>query len=217
MLWKKSISASEKSRSTNAFWWRLPQHWSQGLGELSLTWGRRRSAFWPSPLNHTQRSGSFIIVTIISIPLTHKSCHKSSSISLCDNRHDQCSERVLQLQLLYSSLSFLTAQVLEWISIRETSYQCCIQVWDLDFQPLIPYRLPPRSIFHEGSYPQPCCCGILCVQNKAPPTHHWKPVGRRGQSPWGEENDGVRKGLCDVRSSPASLSQWMAVLCQAVQ
>lgn len=37
--------------------------------------------FWPSPLNHTCRSGSFVILTIISISLTHKSCHKSTHIT----------------------------------------------------------------------------------------------------------------------------------------
>lgn len=57
---------------------------------ISLARARRSSASWPSPLNHSRRSGSFITVTIISISLTHKSCHKSSGISFCDNMHDQC-------------------------------------------------------------------------------------------------------------------------------
>lgn len=57
---------------------------------ISLARARRSSASWPSPLNHSRRSGSFITVTIISISLTHKSCHKSSGISFGDNMHDQC-------------------------------------------------------------------------------------------------------------------------------
>lgn len=69
------------------------------ISELSFTGGRRRRVFWPSPLNHPHRSESFIIVTIISISLTHKSCHKSTHISFFDNMHDQC-RKVPQLQLL---------------------------------------------------------------------------------------------------------------------
>lgn len=57
---------------------------------ISLARATRSGAPWPSPLNHSRRSGPFITVTIISISLTHKSCHKSSGISYCDNMHDQC-------------------------------------------------------------------------------------------------------------------------------
>lgn len=73
------------------------------ISELSFTRRRRRAAFRPSPLNHTETSESFIIVTIISISLTHKSCHKSTHISFCDNMHDQWWE-VLQF-CSYSTLS----------------------------------------------------------------------------------------------------------------
>lgn len=92
------------------------------ISELSFTQGRRRRAFWPSPLNHTQRSESFIIVTIISISLTHKSCDKSTHISFCDNMHDQCREAPQpQLFLAVWLHRFLTSVL--WISKPAISQQ----------------------------------------------------------------------------------------------
>lgn len=49
-----------------------------------------KQPFGRTLLNHSRRSESFILVTIISISLTRKSWDKSAHISFCDNTRDQC-------------------------------------------------------------------------------------------------------------------------------
>lgn len=79
------------------------------ISEPSLTFARRIGAFWPRLLNHTCRSGSFIIVTIISISLTHQSCHKSAHTIFCDRRDQMQNSFFSQLQFVsFSHISAYT-------------------------------------------------------------------------------------------------------------
>lgn len=196
MLWKKSIWASEKGRGTNTFWYRLPEHCSQGLGNVWVTsgfltslgylshWGRRRGAFWPSPLNHTQRSESFIIVTIISISLTHKSCDKSTDIIFCDKHvwsmYGGSSATVI-LNSLAGGFSKLKCFMNQKHNNPTTGTQC-IKVQQPDFQSHINSHLPSELLLYllhvliGNANPSACCDGTLSVQNKGPPTLCWKSI-----------------------------------------
>lgn len=158
------------------------------ISELSFTQGRRRRAFWPSPLNHTQRSESFIIVRIISISLTHKSCHKSTHISFCDNMRDQCWE-VLQLRLLSAVWSQVSHGLsVLWITNRQSQ---CIK-WSR-FHIYLSYMF-----FVEEEKKHELIALLLwhiVVQNKGPPTLQFISVSCRGQSLGA---DGGEEGAWDV-------------------
>lgn len=153
------------------------------ISELSFTGGRRRRVFWPSPLNHPHRSESFIIVTIISISLTHKSCHKSTHISFFDNMHDQC-RKVPQLQLLLAVwLQFFFLQLKSFMNRQAYKLNTKTQ-----------YIMRSRFSFDICMFlmktltHKPCCYGMLRVKNKRPPTLHWKSISvscrGRSQESW---------------------------------
>lgn len=85
------------------------------INELSFKQGRRRRVFWPSPLNHPPRMDSFIIVTIISISLTRKSCDKSLHTSFCDSMYDPCREIPVLLLFWTDWLQVFYSEHVLWI------------------------------------------------------------------------------------------------------
>lgn len=87
------------------------------ITEPSFTWGRRRAAFWPSPLNHTQRTESFIILTIISISLTHKIAinpRTSVSVTTCMINVGRVLSYCYSF-LVWPQVFFFIAEIFLWI------------------------------------------------------------------------------------------------------
>lgn len=172
------------------------------ISELSLTRGRRRSAFWPSPLNHTRRSGSFITVTIISISLTHKSCHKSTGISFCDNMHDQCtgggggsSAAVAPsvVRVLTVKVFFMNQQT------RNVFYGARSGLPRSNQMPSSLVVLLSRPYVFINSPPLACCC--VCTTKHHPPTHtalEAVSVSSRGWRPRETRRWQVRGAASDV-------------------